>query len=114
MSERKFITYSQEFKEDAVRQYLQGGKSYRQLTKELGIKDARALRSWVSKARNGESLEEGRAKTKTARRGRPRTKFSSIEEELAHVKSERDFFKALCEAKLGHSWEEEKKKLFSK
>ena len=28
MSERKFITYPQEFKEDAVRQYLQGGSWY--------------------------------------------------------------------------------------
>ena len=114
MSERKFITYPQEFKEDAVRQYLQGGKSYRQLTEELGIKDAKTLRSWVSKVRNGESLEEGRGKAKTVRRGRPKTKFSSVEEELAYVKSERDFFKALCKAKLGYDWEEEKKKLSSK
>lgn len=109
MSERKFITYSQEFKEDAARQYLQGGKSYLQLTEELGIKDAKTLRSWVSKVRNGESLEEGRGKAKGARRGRPKTNFSSVEEELAYVKSERDFFKALCKAKLGHDWEEEKK-----
>ena len=109
MSERKFITYPQEFKEDAVRQYLQGGKSYRQLTEELGIKDAKTLRSWVSKVRKGESLEEGRGKAKGTRRGRPRTKFSSVEEELAYVKSERDFFKALCKAKLGYDWEEEKK-----
>ena len=114
MSERKFITYSQEFKEDAARQYLQGGKSYRQLTEELGIKDAKTLRSWVSKVRKGESLEEGRGKAKGTRRGRPKTKFSSVEEELAYVKSERDFFKALCKAKLGHDWEEEKKKLSSK
>lgn len=114
MSERKFTTYSQEFKEDAVRQYLQDGKSYRQVTEELGIKDTRTLRSWVSKARKGESLEDGRGKAKTARRGRSKTKFSSIEEELAYVKSERDFFKALCKRKLGHDWEEEKKKLFSK
>ena len=114
MSERKFITYSQEFKENAVRQYLQGGKSYRRLTEELGIKDAKTLRSWVNKVKNGESLEEGRGKAKTARRGCLRTKFSSIEEELAYVKSERDFFKALCKAKLGHDWEEEKKKLSSK
>ena len=114
MSERKFTTYPQEFKEDAVRQYLRGGKSYRQLTEELGIKDAKTLRVWVSKVRNGESLEEGRGRTKGSNRGRPKTRFSSIEEELAYVKSERDFFKALCEAKLGHDWEEEKKKLSSK
>lgn len=82
-----------------MRQYLQSGKSYHQLTEELGIKDAKALRSWGSKVRNGESLEEGRGKTKTARRGRSGTKFSSIEEELAYLKSERDFFKALCKAK---------------
>ena len=112
MLKRKFITYPQEFKEDAVRQYLQGNKSYRQLTEELGIKDAKTLRSWVSKVKNGETLEEGRGKAKGTRRGRPKTNFSSIEEELAYIKSERDFFKALCEAKLGHTWEEEKKTLF--
>lgn len=114
MSERKFITYPQEFKEDAVRQYLQGGKSYRQLTEELGIKDSKTLRTWVSKVRKGESLEEGRGKTKMVRRGRPKTNFSSIEEELAYIKSERDFYKALYKAKFGQDWEEEKKKLFSK
>ena len=114
MVKRKFITYPQEFKEDAVRQYLQSDKSYRQLTEELGIKDAKTLRSWVSKVKNGETLEEGRGKAKGTRRGRPKTNFSSIEEELAYIKSERDFFKALCEAKLGHTWEEEKKKLSSK
>lgn len=114
MSERKFTTYPQEFKEDAVRQYLQGGKSYRQLTKELGIKDAKTLRTWVSKVKNGESLEERRGKAKTVRRGRTKTNFSCIEEELAYVKSERDFFKALYKAKSGHDWEEEKKKLSSK
>ena len=114
MLKRKFITYPQEFKEDAVRQYLQGDKSYRQLTEELGIKDAKTLRSWVSKVKNGETLEEGRGKAKGPRRGRPKTNFSSIEEELAYIKSERDFFKALFEAKLGHTWEEEKKKLSSK
>ncbi|WP_446425049.1 transposase [Mailhella sp.] len=109
MSERKFITYRQEFKEDAVRHYLQGGKSYRQNTAELGIKDAKTLRSWSSKVGNGKSLEEGRGKAKEARRGRPKTKFSSIEEELAYVKSERDFFKARYKAKLGHDREEETK-----
>ena len=108
------MTYPQEFKEDAVRRYLQGDKSYRQLTEELGIKDAKTLRSWVSKVKNGETLEEGRGKAKGTRCGRPKTNFSSIEEELAYIKSERDFFKALFEAKLGHTWEEEKKKLSSK
>ena len=91
---------------------MQGDKSYRQLTEELGIKDAKTLRSWVSKVKNGETLEEGRGKAKGTRRGRPKTNFSSLEEELAYIKSERDFFKALCEAKLEHTWEEEKKTLF--
>lgn len=112
MSERKFITYPQEFKEDAVRQYEQGNKSYRQLAQELGIKDAKTLRTWVSKTRNGESLEEGRGKAKGPRTGRPRTRFSSVEEELAYVKAERDFFKALYKAKFGLGWEERKKNSF--
>lgn len=114
MSARKFITYPQEFKEDAVRQYLEGGKSYRQLIEELGIKDTKTLRTWVSKVRKGESLEEGRGKAPSSRRGRPKANFSSLEEELAYVKSERDFYKALYKTKFGHDWEDVKKKLFSK
>lgn len=79
--------YSEAFKKDAVRRYLAGGGSYRALTTRLGLKDKRQLRNWVAKFRAGESLEDNRR----GGLGRPRTRFSSIEEELAYVKAERDY-----------------------
>lgn len=44
MSDGKKTTYSSTFKEEAVRLFLQGGRSYRQLCEELGIKDKKSLR----------------------------------------------------------------------
>lgn len=37
----------------------------------------------------------GQGKSDSPRRGRPQTKFSSIEEELAYVRAERDYLKKL-------------------
>ena len=86
MSGEKRTTYSLSFKNEAVRHYLEGGRSYHQLCEELGIKDQKILQQWVAKVKNGESLEEGRGKSEHSRRGRPKTNFSSAEEELAYVK----------------------------
>ncbi|MDR1126102.1 MAG: transposase, partial [Deltaproteobacteria bacterium] len=78
MSERKRITYSPAFKVEAVRRYLEGGRGYRQICEELGIKDKKTLRQWVAKVNNGESLEDGRGKSDSPLKGRPRTKFESL------------------------------------
>lgn len=104
MSERKFVTYSKEFKEMAVKNYLAGGKSYKTLIEELGIKDTKTLRSWVGKYRQGDPLDEGRGKRPGPQRGRPRTEFASLEEELAYVKAERDYLKKLYRSRFGHEW----------
>lgn len=37
--------YSKEFKEAAVKIYLEGNKGYQQLTNELGLKDKKTLRT---------------------------------------------------------------------
>jgi transposase-like protein len=39
MSSGKKTTYPVTFKEEAVRLYLEGGRSYQQLADELGLKD---------------------------------------------------------------------------
>jgi len=39
MSAGKETTYPPTFKEEAVRLYLEGGRSYQQLANELGLKD---------------------------------------------------------------------------
>lgn len=104
MSDRRFVTYSKEFKEMAAKLYLEGGKSYKTLIEELGIKDTKTLRTWVGKYQRGESLDEGRGKKTGSQRGRPKTAFASIEEELAYVKAERDYLKKLYRSRLGHEW----------
>jgi len=73
MPTRQFVTYSEEFKVEAVRRYLEGDKGYRALAKELGIKDSKTLRSWVAKYERGESLAETRGRKTGSQRGRPRT-----------------------------------------
>ena len=115
MSDGKKTTYSSTFKEEAVRLFLQGGSSYRQLCEELGIKDKKSLREWVAKVNSGESLEDGRGKTShSERRGRPKTKFSSVEEELSYVKAERDYLKKLYRSRFGHECVAHTKEFYSK
>lgn len=104
MTKRKRITYSAEFKEKAVRLYLEGEESYRALAERLGIPDKKTLRTWVGKVQRGESLEDGRGKHHAARRGRSKTTFESLEEELSYVKAERDYLKKLYRSRFGKEW----------
>ena len=114
MSERKWTTYPPAFKEEAVRLYLEGGRSYQQLADELGLKDKKTLRSWVAKVQRGESLEDGRGKTRSSYNGRPRTNFASLEEKLAYVEAERDYLKKLYRSRFGHEWGAHKQNFSSK
>jgi transposase-like protein len=109
MSTERRTTYTPAFKEEAVRLYLEGGRSYRQLCEELGIKDKKSLRAWVAKVKRGDSLEDGRGRHEGSRRGRPRTKFDSLEEKLAYVEAERDYLKKLYRSRFGHEWGAHKK-----
>jgi len=104
MLTEKRTTYSPAFKEKAVRLYLEGGRSYRQICEELGIKDKRSLRTWVAKAQRGDLLEDGRGKHEGSRRGRPHTKLESLEEKLAHVEAECDYLKKLYRSRFKHKW----------
>lgn len=108
MSQRNFMTYSKEFKEAAGKIYLEGNKGYQQLTNELGLKDKKTLRTWVAKFQRGESLEDGRGR-QGERCGRPRTQFSSAEEELKYVKAELEYVKKLYRSRFGHEWGAHKK-----
>jgi transposase-like protein len=109
MSKGKRTTYSPAFKAELVRLYLEGGRSYQQLTDEFGLKDKKTLRSWVAKMNRGESLEDRRGKRTGPRRGRPRIKFDSLEEKLAYVEAERDYLKKLYRSRFGHEWGAHKK-----
>ena len=113
MPERKQITYSREFKEEAVRLYLEGDEGYKKLTKRLGLTSASRLRDWVAKAWRGESLADGRGKSGgSGKGGRPRTTFDSLEEKLAYVEAERDYLKKLYRSRFGHEWGAHKKDNF--
>lgn len=101
---RKNNTYSKEFKEEAVRLYLEGNESYQSLSERLGLRDKKQLRNWVAKVQRGESLEDGRGKHSNPMCGRPKTTFASIEEELAYVKAERDYLKKLYRSRFGKEW----------
>ena len=109
MSGRGYTLYSKEFKEEAVRLYLEGKAGYQKLCEELGIKDTKSLRLWVSKVQRGESLENKERKPLSARdKPYPKTKFASVEEELAYVKAERDYLKKLYRSRFGVEWGAEK------
>ena len=114
MPNDKKTTYTVSFKEEAVRLYLEGKGSYRQLCEQFGIKDKKSLRSWVAKVKRAESLEDRRGKSENPRRGRPRTKFDSLEEKLAYVEAERDYLKKLYRSRFGHEWGAHKKATSSK
>ena len=104
MSNRKNNSYSSEFKKEAVQRYLAGDQSYQSLSEELGIRDKKQLRTWVAKVKRGETLEDMRGKHAAGPKGRSRTKFASIEEELAYVKAERDYLKKLYRSRFGKEW----------
>ena len=86
-----FQQYNLEIKQKAVRLYESEGMSYQSVAEKLGVKSNTQIKQWVKKYRNGESLER-RAET-AWRKGRPKTKFASVEKELAYVKAERDYLK---------------------
>jgi len=109
MSSGKKTTYPVSLKNEAVRLYLEGKGSYRQLCEQFGIKDKRQLRNWVTQLRRGESLEDRRGKSDSPRKGRPRSKFDSLEEKLAYVEAERDYLKKLYRSRFGHEWGAHKK-----
>ena len=82
MSDRRFVTYSKEFKEMAAKLYLEGGKSYKTLIEELGIKDTKTLRTWVGKYQRGESLDEGRGKKTGSHEAAPRQRLLLLRKRL--------------------------------
>ncbi len=109
MAGRKNAFYSIEFKQEAVRLYLEGGISYRELSDQLGLKSKTQLQKWVAAVRCGESLEDTRGSSTESRKGRPRTKFTSTEEKLAYVEAELEYLKKLYRSRFGHEWGAHKK-----
>lgn len=86
-----FRVYTEAEKMEAVRLY-ESGVSSREVARRLGILEKRQVLDWVHKVRNGETLVASRSK-QAWRTGRPKAKFSSLEEELAYIKAENEYLK---------------------
>ncbi|MDK8180138.1 transposase [Paenibacillus sp. UMB4589-SE434] len=80
---KTFRQYSLELKLEAVRVVNEEHMSTRGVAKQLGIRNKSQVQSWVTKYQTGEVLEPT-----TTRRRRPKTKFSSMEEEMAYLRTE--------------------------
>ncbi|WP_430203203.1 IS3 family transposase [Paenibacillus illinoisensis] len=80
--------YSLELKLEAVRLVNEEHMSIREVATRLDIQNKSQVQVWAAKAKQGMSLEPA-----TPKRGRPRTKFSSMEEEMAYLRAEIEYFK---------------------
>ncbi|MCE0453786.1 IS3 family transposase [Brevibacillus sp. AF8] len=95
-----FRIYTEEEKMEAVRLY-ETGVSSREVARRLGIPEKRQVLDWVNKVRSGEALTASRS-NQAWRKGRPKTKFTSVEEELAYIKAENEYLKKrLSKSKRG-------------
>ncbi|WP_404800823.1 transposase [Guptibacillus algicola] len=88
-----FQQYTDEFKHNAVMKYINGSKSYKALSEELGIKNNTQLKVWVRKWKNGEPFDTRGRNGESPIQGRPRTKFKTIEEERDYLKAQVDYLK---------------------
>ncbi|MED4568012.1 transposase [Brevibacillus agri] len=92
---QSFVKYSEETKQRAVDLYEKGGRSSQAVADALGIRSSSQVKSWVKKCRNHETLQDQRGKQAASHPfiGRPRTRFSSVEEERDYLKAQVEFLK---------------------
>ncbi|WP_227779742.1 transposase [Paenibacillus sp. P13VS] len=83
-----FRRYSLDLKLEAVRLVNEEHMSIREVATRLDIQNKSQVQVWAAKARQGMSLEPA-----TPKRGRFRTKFSSMEEEMAYLRAEIEYLK---------------------
>lgn len=99
---RKNQRYSKEVKLKAIKMYIEESKSVKEIVEELGLRDKGRVYKWLKLYREkGEVAfdEETRGKFRGARKGRPRTKFDSIEEKMKYLKMENEILKKRLAAK---------------
>ncbi len=77
-----------ELKLEAVRLVNEEHMSIREVAKHLDIQNKSQVQVWAAKTKQGISLEPAASK-----RGRLRTKFSSMEEEMAYLRAEIEYLK---------------------
>jgi transposase-like protein len=88
MSQRKNRSYDKEFKQNAVKLYLESGRIPKQISEELGIPTA-TLVSWIeSQKKNGEQAFPGKGNIKASDQ-----EMAQLRKELAIAREERDILK---------------------
>jgi transposase len=94
----KYNSYDKELKMKAVDLYINKNVGVMTIVRELGLRNKAQVYRWVKKyEEKGEVAfdEDGRGHTRGSRVGRPKTKFSSVEEELQYLRMENEFLKKL-------------------
>lgn len=95
---KKYNKYSKEMKLRAVHMYINEGMSALSIARELNINSKTQVQRWVKLYNiNGESAfdEETRGRATGPQKGSPKTKFSSIEEELNYLRMKNEFLKKM-------------------
>lgn len=62
--------------------------AYREVAKRLGIRNKSQVEVWVKRHREGQPF-----KSEVLRKGRPKNKFASMEEEMAYLRAEIEYLK---------------------
>lgn len=88
MNERLVRTYDKEFKLNAVMLYLNSGRSYKEISEELGV-PSNTLSGWVlSHKKDGEEAFPGKGHLKPSDED-----MAQLRKELAIAREERDILK---------------------
>jgi transposase len=85
---RTNINYPAELKMQAVKLALEENVSYRDIAQRLGIRNKTQVEVWVKRFREGQPFQQN-----AARKGRPKSKFASVEEEIAYLRAEIEYLK---------------------
>lgn len=96
-------SYSGEMKLEVVKAKLMGDSNNR-IKKVFGIKSDTQIKTWVKKYNEfGEQalFDDKRGKASGIGKGRPRTNFDSVEEQIAFLKKENEWLKKSIEKKHG-------------
>jgi transposase-like protein len=91
----KFQTYSDELKIQVVKSYLNGEGSQTAIAKKYKLKSRTQLMNWVRRYQETGDISDLRGNNgfKNLLKGRPRTKFDSVEEELEYYKAQVAYLK---------------------
>ncbi|MFD0698743.1 IS3 family transposase [Paenibacillus sp. GCM10027628] len=87
-----FQSYTEEFKLEAVKAYVEGSSSYKVMAEQLEIRNCSQLKVWVKKWQNGDKFDERKGLTNPLK-GRPRETFACIEEERDYLKAQVEYLK---------------------